>query len=67
VERFFALGFALEQLHLNLKDLEQHVAEWANRPSKLGATVVSLIDPDFARPMHHLCGARLVLFGGLYQ
>ena len=32
VERFFALGFALEQLHLNLKDLEQRVAEWASSP-----------------------------------
>jgi hypothetical protein len=36
VERFFALGFALEQLHLNLKDLEQRVAEWASSPEQAG-------------------------------
>jgi uncharacterized membrane protein YccC len=28
-ERFFALGFALEQMHNNCKDLERCVAEWA--------------------------------------
>jgi len=28
-ERFFALGFALEQMHSNCKDLERCVAEWA--------------------------------------
>jgi uncharacterized membrane protein YccC len=28
-ERFFAVGFALEQLHQNFKDLERCVAEWA--------------------------------------
>ena len=28
-ERFFALGFALEQMHDNVKDLERCVAEWA--------------------------------------
>lgn len=28
-ERFFALGFALEQLHQNFRDLERCVAEWA--------------------------------------
>jgi hypothetical protein len=28
-ERFFALGFALEQMRFNLKDLERCVAEWA--------------------------------------
>jgi hypothetical protein len=32
-ERFFALGFALEQMHGNFKDLERCVAEWA-RSSK---------------------------------
>ena len=35
-ERFFALGFALEQLHLNLKDLEQRVAEWARSSKQSG-------------------------------
>jgi uncharacterized membrane protein YccC len=29
VERLFALGFALEQIRSNLKDLESRVAEWA--------------------------------------
>ena len=28
-ERFFALGFALEQMHQNFKDLERCVAEWS--------------------------------------
>ncbi len=28
-ERFFALGFALEQMHNNCKDLERCVADWA--------------------------------------
>ncbi len=32
-ERFFTLGFALEQMHDNFKDLERCVAEWAG-PSK---------------------------------
>ena len=32
-ERFFALGFAIEQMHNNLKDLGRCVAEWAG-PSK---------------------------------
>jgi uncharacterized membrane protein YccC len=36
VERFFALGFALEQMHNNLKDLERCVAEWAESPIKAG-------------------------------
>src|ERR1700737_477447 len=31
-ERFFALGFALEQMRLNLKDLERCVAEWSETP-----------------------------------
>ncbi len=31
-ECFFALGFALEQMHSNLKDLERCVAEWAPPP-----------------------------------
>ena len=36
VERFFALGFALEQMHNNLKDLERCVTEWAGPPIKAG-------------------------------
>ena len=31
-ERFFALGFALEQMRQNLKDLERCVAEWSEGP-----------------------------------
>ncbi len=31
-ERIFALGFALEQMHNNLKDLARCVAEWAGSP-----------------------------------
>jgi hypothetical protein len=35
-ERFFALGFSLEQMRQNLIDLERIVAEWAevSRPTK---------------------------------
>jgi hypothetical protein len=38
-ERFFALGFALEQMHSDFKDLERCVAERAgttSKPSKRG-------------------------------
>ncbi len=37
-ERFFALGFALEQMHNNCKDLERCVAEWgeALKPAEGG-------------------------------
>ena len=31
-ERFFALGFSLEQMRQNLRDLERCVSEWADRP-----------------------------------
>jgi uncharacterized membrane protein YccC len=31
-ERFFALGFSLEQMRQNLKDLERCVAQWAETP-----------------------------------
>jgi hypothetical protein len=31
-ERFFALGFSLEQMRQNLKDLERCVANWADAP-----------------------------------
>jgi hypothetical protein len=30
IERFFALGFSLEQMRQNLKDLERCVAEWTD-------------------------------------
>jgi uncharacterized membrane protein YccC len=33
-ERFFALGFSLEQMHSNFKDLERCVAEWAGSSKK---------------------------------
>jgi len=33
-ERIFALGFALEQMHHNVKDLERCVAEWAGSPKE---------------------------------
>jgi hypothetical protein len=38
-ERFFALGFSLEQMRQNLKDLERCVAEWAETPAGMSATV----------------------------
>jgi uncharacterized membrane protein YgaE (UPF0421/DUF939 family) len=36
VERFFALGFALEQMRQNLKDLARCVTEWAEHPTARG-------------------------------
>ncbi len=36
VENFFALGFALEQMHNNFKDLERCVAEWAGSSREAG-------------------------------
>ena len=33
VERFFAVGFAFEQMHRNLRDLERCVTEWADAPA----------------------------------
>jgi uncharacterized membrane protein YccC len=41
-ERFFALGFALEQMHDNFKDLERCVGEWAAPAHKLGRNKRSL-------------------------
>jgi uncharacterized membrane protein YccC len=35
-EHFFALGFVLEQMHNNVKDLERVVAEWAGSPKEAG-------------------------------
>ena len=32
-ERLFAIGFALEQMHMNFKDLGRCVAEWAKSPN----------------------------------
>ena len=32
LERFFALGFALEQMRQNLKDLERCVGQWSQAP-----------------------------------
>ena len=32
IERFFALGFSLEQMRQNLMDLERVVAEWSETP-----------------------------------
>ena len=36
-ERFFALGFALEQMYRDLRDLERCLAEWAESPKDTGA------------------------------
>ena len=37
-ERFFALGFVLEQMRQNLRDLERVVAEWAETPRGVNIT-----------------------------
>jgi uncharacterized membrane protein YccC len=36
-ERFFALGFSLEQMRQNLKDLERCVSEWCETPPGISA------------------------------
>ena len=38
-ERFFALGFALEQMHHNFIDLGRSVAEWAGSPGHAGRKI----------------------------
>jgi len=38
-ERFFALGFSLEQMRQNLKDLERCVTNWADAPVAPGKPV----------------------------
>jgi hypothetical protein len=38
-ERFFALGFVLEQMHQNLLELEQRVTEWAASPKPADRTI----------------------------
>jgi uncharacterized membrane protein YccC len=40
-ESFFALGFALEQMHNNLKDLERCVTDWARSFKEARRTTVS--------------------------
>jgi hypothetical protein len=41
-ERFFALGFAFEQMHQNFKDLERCVAEWAGSSKQVGGNKQSV-------------------------
>jgi hypothetical protein len=38
VERVFALGFALEQMSRNLRDLQRCIAEFAHSPMRAAAT-----------------------------
>jgi hypothetical protein len=44
IERFFALGFSLEQMRQNLKDLERCVAEWSETPPGIGAATADSED-----------------------
>jgi uncharacterized membrane protein YccC len=44
LERFFALGFSLEQMRQNLKDLERCVAAWADAPADSLAKAADEID-----------------------
>ena len=45
-ERFFAVGFSLEQMLQNLKDLERCVAEWAEtKPAKTETGLVVQVPP----------------------
>jgi hypothetical protein len=37
-ERFFALGFSLEQMRQNLNDLDRCHAEWCEKPAEKPAT-----------------------------
>jgi hypothetical protein len=43
-ERFFALGFSLEQMRQNLKDLERCVAAWAEAPAAPKSTAAAEAD-----------------------
>jgi hypothetical protein len=38
-ERFFALGFVLEQMHQNLMELDERVTEWAVPPKPADRTI----------------------------
>jgi hypothetical protein len=43
-ERFFALGFSLEQMRQNLKDMERCVAAWAEAPAAPKSTAAAEAD-----------------------
>src|ERR1700738_1218010 len=44
-ERFFALGFSLEQMRQNLKDLERCVAEWSKIPPSVTPRAEDSVTP----------------------
>jgi hypothetical protein len=48
VERIFAIGFALDQLHLHLRDLARCLAEFA--PARSAAVARAVARPGPARP-----------------
>ena len=45
-ERFYALGFSLEQMHQNLADLDRVVGEWGEKSAADGAPIRTVTDPD---------------------
>ena len=45
-ERFYALGFSLEQMHQNLADLDRVVGEWGEKSAADGASIRTITDPD---------------------
>lgn len=45
-ERFYALGFSLEQMHQNLADLDRVVGEWGEKSAADGASIRTVTDPD---------------------
>ena len=48
VERIFAIGFALDQLHLHLRDLARCLAEFA--PGRSAAVATTAVSAGPARP-----------------
>jgi hypothetical protein len=42
-ERFFALGFALEQMRENFRDLQRCVADWAQSPKRAGPAMTEQV------------------------
>lgn len=48
-ERFFAIGFALEQMHQNFKDLERCVGDWVESPKRAGRNIADGAKRQFKR------------------
>ncbi len=47
-ERFFAIGFCLEQMRKNLRDLERCISYWSEKSSETGVGPQPADDPDWS-------------------